>query len=156
MIVPHKHSAQIRAWRLYVDGASRGNPGPASVGCVIVTDTAIVARVGYYVGTATNNYAEYAALIVGLTHIQSLIQVGDVVHILADSQLLVRQVIGVYRVRNAQLQVLHDRVKNLLQGLVYTIEHIPRGDNTQADACANQALDRRLPLPNDLGYLYVA
>jgi ribonuclease HI len=127
---------------LYCDGASRGNPGPAAIGAVIYGPAGEpVLQVSQTIGEATNNAAEYRALIAGLEGARDL-GVGELL-IRLDSQLLVRQVSGEYRVRSAGLKPLHRRVKALMARFaVVDIEHVPREKNVVADALANEALDR--------------
>jgi len=128
---------------LYADGASRGNPGPAAIGAVLYPPHGgdPVAEVSEAIGEATNNQAEYRAVVAGL---EAALRLG-VTDLLVrlDSQLLVRQVLGDYRVRNPGLKPLHRRVVSLLARFrSAAIEHVPRERNTAADALANAALDR--------------
>jgi ribonuclease HI len=128
---------------MYADGASRGNPGPAAIGAVIYPPGAHepVAEVSEAIGEATNNQAEYLAVVAGLELALDL-GVRDLL-VRLDSQLLVRQVAGEYRVRNAGLKPLHSRVVTLLGRFrSAAFEHVPRERNTVADALANAALDR--------------
>jgi ribonuclease HI len=127
---------------LFCDGASRGNPGPASAGAVIKDAQGNnLATVSETLGVATNNRAEYMGLILGLEKAQKL--GASQVAIFADSQLMVRQILGQYKVRDAGLKELVARAKKLLSGFrAWRAEHIPRGQNAEADALANRALDR--------------
>jgi ribonuclease HI len=130
---------------LYTDGASRGNPGLAAIGAVLyrVDDhkLVLVGQVSEAIGTATNNVAEYEAVIAGLT--ASLPFVPDEVILRADSQLLIRQLEGRYRVKNPKLQELFTKARKLLRALPsYRLEHVPREENVVADALANAALDK--------------
>jgi len=127
--------------RLYVDGASRGNPGPAALG-VLVKDGRgrIVAEVAEYLGVTTNNVAEYRALLGALQKARAL--GADELEIHADSDLLVRQVKGSYRVKSPNLIALHQAATAALEGFRrWRIAYIPRRENAAADALANQALD---------------
>ena len=127
---------------IYCDGGSRGNPGPAGCGFVIVHDGKVVCRGGRYIGIATNNVAEYRALIWALENARELGY--DSVTVYADSELLVKQVAGVYRVKNAGLKPLFVEVLGLLRGFSsYKVEHVFREQNAEADALANQAMDAR-------------
>ncbi len=125
-----------------VDGASRNNPGPASYG-VIIRDPAgrVVFRTGKYLGVRTNNVAEYHALIAALDyaaahHIRAL-------RVRSDSELLVRQMKGIYKVKQAHLKPLREQARKLALGLErFEIEHVRREQNSEADALANEALDR--------------
>ena len=138
---------------LYIDGASRGNPGPASVGCFIKRDGQVLLQQGYYLGTKTNNQAEYAALLIGLHLAKGLLRPDDHLHIVSDSELLVKQLTGHYRVRDPLLQVLFARAQCMLQNVDYRITHVLRVHNTHADALANQALDQKKSLPAELAPL---
>ena len=127
--------------RLYTDGAARGNPGPAGLGMVIEDDQGLRLWGGHrYVGTATNNTAEYLALIDGLR--KAAEWKPDALEVYLDSQLVVEQVSGRYRVRHADLQPLHRQVVGLLRGFPrVNVSHVPREGNRGADALANRAID---------------
>jgi ribonuclease HI len=126
----------------YVDGASRGNPGPASYAVVLqAPDGATKFEIGKYVGRATNNVAEYYGLIAALDYAAS--QKIPRLRVRSDSELLVRQMQGRYKVNSPDLRPLHERAQKLARALAYfTIEHIPREQNSEADELANIALDR--------------
>jgi ribonuclease HI len=129
---------------IHTDGASRGNPGEAGLGVLIEDDSGhIVRKVARYLGTATNNQAEYAALLAGL---QAASQLGaDELMISADSELLVKQMNGEYRVKNPELKVMFAEAKELLEKFRHVvIKYIPREKNKEADALANEAIDKRL------------
>lgn len=131
--------------RLFVDGASRGNPGPAALG-VVVTDGRgrPVAEIGEYLGEATNNVAEYRALLRGLREARE--RRAAEIEIFADSDLLVRQVGGEYRVKSPHLAVLHREVVEALREFSrWRISHVPRSQNAAADALANAAIDAVRP-----------
>jgi ribonuclease HI len=123
------------------DGASRGNPGPAAIGVTLKnSDEEIIATISEKIGITTNNQAEYRALIAGLKKALSL-GAKEVV-IRADSELMVKQLLGVYRVKNADLKPLYEEVKRLSRGLANCkIAAIPRERNKEADNLANLALD---------------
>ncbi len=127
---------------LRTDGGSRGNPGPAGAGFVIESDGEIVCRGGRFLGSQTNNVAEYEALIWGLENVSAM---GfSQVTVYADSELLVKQVNGVYRVKNEGLKPLCRRAVSLLKGFSKTrVEHVRREQNTDADEMANLAMDAR-------------
>jgi ribonuclease HI len=127
---------------LYVDGASRGNPGAASIGASLQKPNGDeVDSISEAIGITTNNEAEYRALVAGLTR---AIEMGCTeIEVRADSQLIVRQVLGQYKVKHPNLkefwreaQALKGRFKR------FAIHHVPREENTRADELANQALDR--------------
>ena len=129
--------------RLHVDGASRGNPGEAGFGVhVTAPDGSAVASFYGYLGKATNNVAEYQALLHGLRF--ALARGAARVEVFSDSELLVRQIEGRYRVKNAGLQPLHGEAKSLLARFERArVAHVPRERNTEADALANRAVDER-------------
>ena len=134
----------IRTIRIYCDGGSRGNPGPAGIGAVVLDASREPARhlaaVSETIGIATNNVAEYTALIRALEVAAEHHAVR--VEVRADSQLLVRQLEGRYRVKNAGLVPLHRRAQELLRPYrEVDLQHVRREDNTEADALVNAALD---------------
>jgi len=125
---------------LRTDGGSRGNPGPAGAGFVIERDGEIICRGGRFLGSQTNNVAEYEALIWGLENVAALGSSEVVVY--ADSELLVKQINGLYRVKNEGLKPLFRRAVSLLKGFSQTrVEHVRREQNAEADAMANEAMD---------------
>jgi ribonuclease HI len=130
--------------RLYSDGAARGNPGPAGAGAVIVSpDGHIVAKVGKFLGESTNNVAEYMGLILGLKRAKAM-GIREL-EVLADSELLIRQLSGDYAVKADHLKPLHAEATELLRAFPDPIlRHIPREENAQADAMSNRAIDERL------------
>ncbi len=131
------------ALRLHVDGASRGNPGEAGFG-VHVTDEggAEVAALSGYLGKATNNVAEYQALLHGLRF--ALARGAARVEVSSDSELLVRQIEGRYRVKSPGLLPLYRDAKSLLARFERArVVHVPREKNREADALANRAVDER-------------
>jgi ribonuclease HI len=130
-----------RVLRLYTDGAARGNPGPAGLGMIIEDDQGMRLWGGHrYVGTATNNRAEYLALIDGLRKVAEW--KPDALEVYMDSQLVVEQVSGRYKVRHADLQPLHRQALGLLRGFPrVNVSHVPRERNRGADALANRAID---------------
>jgi ribonuclease HI len=135
---------------LFADGGSRGNPGPAASGAVLVAeDGTVLAEVGQYLGIATNNVAEWRALLVGLTKAREL---GiDEIAVRMDSELVVRQVTGVYRVKHADLIPLAAKAKTLLREFKRVdIRHVRRKDNAAADAVVNQYLDAEAARVRDL------
>jgi len=125
---------------VYFDGACRGNPGPSSVGYVLVDDGGIVAEGGETIGRATNNQAEYAALVKAL---EVATDYGfDEVHVRGDSELIVKQVRGEWDTNDPELRERRVRVRELLMGVDdWQIEHVPREINDRADQLANDALD---------------
>jgi ribonuclease HI len=133
-----------RTIRIFCDGGSRGNPGPAAVGAVVLDATheppQVIGTVSETIGIATNNVAEYTALIRGLEVAEPFH--ADRIEIRADSQLLIRQIEGRYRVKHPSLQPLHRQVLRLLAGYSEVdLLHVRREHNTEADALVNAALD---------------
>lgn len=147
------------------DGGARGNPGPAGYGVVIQDQSGHkVAQLSEYLGHQTNNFAEYQGLIAALEY--ALQHGPKALKLISDSELLVRQIKGIYKVKNATLQDLHGRAKELIAQLDwFSIGHALREHNTEADRLANQAMDKgmgrsvaRVPSPattdrssNDVG-----
>jgi len=129
---------------LHIDGASRGNPGMAGAG-VWMTDQQgnTLQRIGRFLGRKTNNEAEYWALLIGLREAQRWGKAS--IHIFTDSELVAKQVKGVYRVRDSNLKGLHRQVmENLKTFLSFEIESIPREENREADRLANEAIRRKI------------
>ena len=124
-----------------VDGASRGNPGPAAIGVTLKDESGVlVAEISEKIGQTTNNQAEYRALIAGLK--QCKILGAKEVFVRSDSELMVRQVLGIYRVKKEELRPLHAEVRKLAGSLtLFKISNIPREQNSEADKLANKALD---------------
>ncbi|UTF52573.1 ribonuclease HI [Natronosalvus rutilus] len=126
---------------VYFDGGARGNPGPAGIGWVIVTSEGIVAEGSEAIGRATNNQAEYEALIAAL---EAARDYGyDELHVRGDSELIVKQVRGEYNTNNPELREKRVTVHELLREFdEWALEHVPREVNDRADALANEALDQ--------------
>jgi ribonuclease HI len=126
----------------YSDGGARGNPGPAGYG-VVIHDQAghKVAALSEYLGHQTNNVAEYQGLIAALEYATS--HGHKALKVISDSELLVRQIKGIYKVKNSALQDLHGRAKELIAELDwFSIGHVLRGKNQEADELANAAMDK--------------
>ena len=126
---------------IFTDGAARGNPGPASIGVIIKNEQGKpIVSVSQCIGATTNNQAEYKAIIAALEKAISLgARQAD---LYSDSELVVRQINGRYRVKKDTLKPLYQQVKQLQNSLEgFTITHIPRQQNTEADNLANKALD---------------
>jgi ribonuclease HI len=129
------------AYRANIDGGSRGNPGPAAYGVVIRDGSGeLVAKLKKYIGRMSNNVAEYYGLIAALDYAQS--HKMRALRIESDSELLVKQMRGQYKVKSADLQPLFERAKKMTQGFEsFRIDHVYREQNREADALANEALD---------------
>lgn len=128
---------------LYTDGGSRGNPGPAGCGWVLTSPEGQLLTEGYhFLGIATNNVAEYTALVKGL---ESASRLGiSELTVKADSELMIRQLNGIYKVKNEGLKPLFARVQELARQFErVTYQHVPREENKRADSLANQAMDKR-------------
>ncbi len=136
-------AADLRV-RVYIDGGARGNPGPAGAGVVILdrSDGEALYEGGVFLGRATSNVAEYRGLLAGL---ETAAQLGArEVEIVSDSQLLVRQMTGEYRVRSAGLLPLYQRAQELVRGFRQCrFRHVPREQNTRADGLVNRAINLR-------------
>ena len=126
---------------MFADGGSRGNPGPAASGAVLYDEHGTVLReVGTFLGVTTNNVAEWTGLLTGL---EAAIELGvKELAVRLDSELVVKQLSGAYRVKNEGLIPLHARAKVLLRSFAHVdIRHVPRKQNAAADAVCNQVLD---------------
>ncbi len=124
-----------------VDGGARGNPGPAAIGVVVRDESGtVVEEVGERIGDATNNVAEYRALIKGIERAAAL--GADEVELIGDSELIVKQMLGKYKVKNAGMKPLHAEATQALTGFgKWTIRHVRRELNGDADRLVNAALD---------------
>ncbi|MFA5839848.1 MAG: ribonuclease HI family protein [Candidatus Margulisiibacteriota bacterium] len=126
--------------QIFTDGAARGNPGSAGIGIVIRNNERVLLEVFDYIGTATNNVAEYSALLRGLE--EALDMEIDHVEVFADSELVVKQVKGEYRVKNEGLLPLYQQLMPLIKKFKhFSISHIPREQNVDADKLANKGID---------------
>lgn len=134
-------AGQARALTVNVDGGARGNPGPAAIAAVVRDpDDGILDEAGEAIGVATNNVAEYRALLLGIERARAL--GATEVRLVGDSELVVRQVQGRYKVKDAGLRPLHAQVREALAGFSeWTIEHVRREQNADADAIVNRVLD---------------
>lgn len=125
-----------------IDGAARGNPGPAAIGIIAKKSGKTLFEVSEYIGETTNNVAEYSALIRGLEEI--LIKGFHEAHFISDSQLIVEQINGNYRVKDENLKILYHQAKALISKMKkFSIKHVKREFNKEADGLANKALDAR-------------
>lgn len=131
---------KIKKVVIFTDGTAEPNPGPAAIGAIIKDEQGkLITSISQGIGQATNNQAEYRAIIAALENAISL--GASQVDIHSDSELVVRQINGRYRVKNAALKPLYQRVKQLQSQLKgFTITHIPRQQNIEADSLANMAL----------------
>lgn len=122
---------------LFTDGAARGNPGISGIGFVFIEDGVVAKEGSYYIGERTNNEAEYLALIKALEEAKDYYKLD----IRSDSELMVNQIKGTYKIKNTNLKRLHNKVKELLVSHNYFIRLVPREDNKKADKLANKAID---------------
>lgn len=123
---------------IYIDGASKGNPGPSGIGVIICKGKKVLKNISTYIGNATNNVAEYTALIYALQ--EALILKADAVKINSDSQLLCRQLNGFYKIKNANIIGLYNQARHLLSAFKKVlVNNIPREENRGADKLATQA-----------------
>ena len=122
----------------YIDGGSRGNPGEAGIGVYFPG----VARIAEYLGTGTNNYAEYSALLTALRF--AVFTRCETLQVYADSELVVKQIKGEYQVKNEAIRVLYDNALRWIAQIPhFSIQHVRRENNKEADKLANLAMDAR-------------
>jgi ribonuclease HI len=133
--------------RAFTDGASRGNPGEAGIGVLALDEAGntLLALHGY-IGVSTNNVAEYTALLALLERAREMPWTRLVIH--SDSELMVRQINGRYKVRDAGLKPLFEKATRLLKALPFdhVVRHVPREENREADLLANRGIDEKLPV----------
>jgi ribonuclease HI len=130
------------------DGGARGNPGPAAVGITARAGTQTLFEISEYIGEQTNNVAEYTAVIHALTHLDQHHLSTDTLIFILDSELIVRQITGQYKVKQPHLQQLVNQVRSLISkiknnnpSIKITFQNVLRGENKRADQLVNQALD---------------
>jgi ribonuclease HI len=145
--IQHDKPEKEVGFELYFDGAARNNPGPAGAGIVIKQSKQIIAQYGFYLGNKTNNQAEYLALVLGLIAAHEHTQTNKKITIYSDSELLVRQFSGQYRVKNPVLNNLFNVAYVLSKELTVSFKHISRIYNTEADQLANNGIDKKNPIP---------
>lgn len=126
----------------YIDGASKGNPGPSAIGVVICRGSDTIKNISNYIGNSTNNVAEYTALIYALQ--EALKLKAEILEINSDSQLLCRQLNRVYKVKSNNILGLYNQALHLIEGFKRVkIQNIPREENRGADKLANQAIKKQ-------------
>lgn len=140
---PHSVQPQ-RKLRVASDGAARGNPGPAGAGAVIFDEHGhVMERLGKFLGRQTNNVAEYQALLLGLRRAHEL--GAEELEVVADSELMIRQLSGAYQVRAPALRELHSEALSLLKAFrKVKLVHVLRAQNAEADEMSNRAIDERM------------
>jgi len=130
---------------VFTDGGARGNPGPSAIGVQILNDkNEVLSELSEYIGQATNNAAEYTAVQRALEHMQGFFDDSKAMQVSLnlDSQLVERQLNGVYKVKEPELQTYFDTIKTLMNEFAsVTFTHVMREDNKEADRLVNQALD---------------
>jgi ribonuclease HI len=132
---------------IYFDGASRNNPGPAGAGIYITQKDTVLFRQGFYLGSKTNNQAEYLAFLLAIFVVEKILCIKVPMSIFSDSELLVRQMIGNYRVKNKEIAKIKRAIDPLLENKKFTISHILREKNSVADKLANQGINKKTPPP---------
>ncbi len=146
-------------WKIFVDGASRGNPGVAGAGVYIKQDDKNTIKKGFYLGIKTNNQAEYLAVALALFLLKKETakekDEQPYVTITSDSQLLVRQMGGEYKVKNPILIRIKSLVTSMLHNINYKFKHVLRSENTIADKLANQGINERQKMPASFEKLLV-
>ena len=132
---------QTHSWTLYTDGGARGNPGPAAIGVVVSDpDGAVVEELAEPIGVATNNVAEYRAVLRALERAAAL--GATELELIGDSELVARQLTGAYKVKHPSMKPLHAQATRALSAFDrWSIRSVPRGQNARADALVNAALD---------------
>lgn len=134
----------MKRLKIYVDGASRGNPGDAGIGIVMLDeDGNVVKEICDYIGQTTNNIAEYTALV---TAMKEAIEVGcEEIEVFSDSELMVKQIKGEYQIKNEGLKRLYSQVSQLMKEFKsFSINHVKREFNKRADELANEGIDMAL------------
>jgi ribonuclease HI len=128
---------------VHVDGGARGNPGPAAAACMITSaDGVPLSEHAQLLGRTTNNVAEYRALLLGLERARQL--GASEIELIGDSELIAKQVLGQYKVKNETLRPLHREATDALRGFErWSIRTVPRAQNAEADALVNAALDQQ-------------
>lgn len=132
----------MRELEIYIDGASRGNPGPSGIGVIVCRDGQTIKNISTYIGNTTNNIAEYTALIYGLQ--EALMLKAEILKVNTDSQLLYRQINKVYKIKNPNILGLYNQAQHLMSAFKQVlITHIRRQDNRGADKLAAKATKER-------------
>lgn len=140
------HPVQLhRKLRVASDGAARGNPGPAGAGAVVFDEQGtVLEHLGKFLGRQTNNVAEYQGLLLGLRRAREL--GAEELEVVSDSELMIRQLSGVYQVRAPALRELHAEALTLLKAFRRVkLVHVPRAENAEADEMSNRAIDEQMP-----------
>jgi len=144
-------------WTVFTDGACRGNPGPSGAGIYIESE-ALKLKKSFYLGNKTNNQAEYLALALAVFILKNEFEkqpkLSHTLKIVCDSELLVRQIKGVYKIKDSTLKSLKNLISFLLSGVVFEVKHVLREKNKIADSLANKAVDEKKDsLPKEFSVL---
>ena len=132
----------MKELEIFTDGACSGNPGPAAIGVVIFQDGKVVKEISEVIGEATNNIAEYSALLCALKEAKEL--KAQKLKIFTDSELMYHQVAGRYKINNPKLKLLFDEIQTLAKGFSsFTLSHVLREKNKEADRLATSALKQK-------------
>jgi ribonuclease HI len=140
---------KVHHWKLFVDGASRNNPGKSGAGIYLLKDGKEVIRQGFFLGIKTNNEAEYLATILGLFFVQKQFKLPDTLTVTSDSLLVIRQLEGTFKVRKKELAPLHALASAIIKACKGKVTHVLREHNVQADAMANEGIDKHIMIPHD-------
>ena len=132
--------------KLYVDGAARGNPGPSGAGVYLFKGDEVFCKKGFFIDRHTNNEAEYIALLIGLFYCDSYMEEGDSLIVYSDSQLIVRHLLGIYRVKKPELKYFFSIAQSVLSKFSCSIVHVTRDKNKVADAMANKGIDEKIKI----------
>lgn len=130
--------------KIYCDGGARGNPGPAAAACIVVVDNKVVYKHSKYLGKTTNNFAEYAAAIMALEWVKkNKGKVTKEVVVIMDSELVVKQLTGDFKVKSSHLKRMHQLIKGIENSINVKIEYklVPRNKNKLPDYLVNETLD---------------
>lgn len=138
----------VISWELFIDGAARSNPGPAGAGVHVLKEGKTIATHGYYLGVKTNNQAEYLALLLGIYFVREVMNPRDKLTVISDSELLIKQLNGVYRVKDPYLKALYTCAQGYLADVVVAYIHVTREKNKIADKLANEGIDKKTRVPN--------
>lgn len=140
-------------WSVFVDGASRRNPGKSGAGIFIQKDGQTVVSEGFYLGIKTNNQAEYLALLLALYFISKYASETDIIRIASDSELMVKQLNGIYRIKNEGLAPLFRLAQTYFTTYPIEMLHVLRDSNKRADALANKGVDSQKQVPDEFKQL---
>jgi ribonuclease HI len=151
----HPTVSKPHQWTVFIDGAARGNPGKAGAGIYGLNhEGAIIVQEGLFLGEKTNNQAEYLALVLAIyfvkNHLESTPQHNVKITFVSDSELLIRQMSGIYKVKNPILKQMKTIIDTLLLSMKYSFKHVLREYNVQADALANLGVDKKRKLPKEI------